>query len=187
MAVLSYRDIPGWFDFEDVYRQAVAEAPPVAHFVEIGSWLGRSTVFMCEQIQRSKKKIQFDAVDTWEGSPEHAKTLAKLKVQGRDLFADFQRNIARAGMTDFVRPVRKLSLAAAEDYADGSLDFIFVDGDHRYGAVLFDLRSWRSKLKFRTGVMAGHDFCYPPVRRAVREVLGSKAKACSKRSWIYYQ
>ena len=42
-----------------------------AHFVEVGSYKGRSTSFMAVEIANSGKQIKFDCVDTWEGSPEH--------------------------------------------------------------------------------------------------------------------
>ena len=53
----------------------------------------------------------------------------------------------------------------------GGLDVLFVDGDHKYEAVVADIKSWRPKM--RTGaLMCGHDFTNKcGVEPAVRELL----------------
>ena len=38
-----YKNIEGWFDFENIYSDMVNRFDSNSHFVEIGSWLGRST------------------------------------------------------------------------------------------------------------------------------------------------
>ena len=56
-----------WFTFPDLYRAAVLNANSPAHFVEVGSWKGRSSAFMCVEIFNSGKDIQFTCVDQWAG------------------------------------------------------------------------------------------------------------------------
>lgn len=53
--------------------------------------------------------------------------------------------------------IRLPSLAGAKLFADGSLDWVFLDGDHDYPAVLDDIKAWLPKVK-TGGVLAGHDF-----------------------------
>lgn len=49
------------------------------------------------------------------------------------------------------------------------LDFIYIDGDHRYEPVKADLDYWWPRLN-NTGVIGGHDFgSWPGVVRAVTE------------------
>ena len=67
-----YEQIQGWFDFEDLYSDVVKTFPEESHFVEVGSWKGKSASFMAVEIHNSKKQIKFDCVDTWNGSVEHA-------------------------------------------------------------------------------------------------------------------
>mgnify|MGYP003349871615 CR=1 FL=1 len=61
-----------WFNYQDLYRMVVEKYPSGSHFIEVGSWKGRSSAFMAVEIINSGKNIKFDCVDTWEGSPEHA-------------------------------------------------------------------------------------------------------------------
>ena len=54
---------------------------------------------------------------------------------------------------------------------DAHLDFIYIDGDHRYEGCRTDLQLARRKVK-RGGIIAGHDYCdqFPGVIRAVDEL-----------------
>jgi len=52
---------------------------------------------------------------------------------------------------------RKYSRECAGLFADGQLDFVYVDGMHSYEACLEDLRLFAPKLK-GTGILMGHDF-----------------------------
>ena len=162
-----YRQIPGWFSFRQVYEEALREAQDGAHFVEVGSWKGKSAAFMAVAILRSGKKIRFDCVDTWKGSDE-PKHRADPDVQAGTLYATFLRNIAP------VRPnlkvVRKPSVSASTEYADGSLDFVFIDAAHDYQSVVDDIAAWWPKVK-TGGTLAGDDFNKREVEQAVRDSL----------------
>lgn len=49
------------------------------------------------------------------------------------------------------------SIAAAAQVDDASLDFVFIDADHRYIATLNDCRAWVHKVK-PGGWIGGHDY-----------------------------
>jgi len=53
---------------------------------------------------------------------------------------------------------------------DDSLDFVFIDADHRYEAVIKDLAAWVPKLK-SGGILCGHDIHLVGVRKAIDEKL----------------
>ncbi len=64
--------------------------------------------------------------------------------------------------------IRKYSKDAISEFEDNSIDFIYVDGDHRYELVLLDLKLWYPKLK-KGGFFSGHDYDVPGVQQAVLE------------------
>ena len=66
-----YKDIYGFCDYVGLYKKAVEIFPSGSHFVEVGSFLGKSAVFMAVEIINSGKRIKFDCVDHWKGSKEH--------------------------------------------------------------------------------------------------------------------
>ena len=63
---------------------------------------------------------------------------------------------------------------AAEKILDGSLDFVYVDGNHSYSFVKKDIEQYWMKVK-DGGVLGGHDFNseYLDVSRAVIEFVNN--------------
>lgn len=57
--------------------------------------------------------------------------------------------------------VYKASPAAASDFADGSLDYVYIDSCHFVDNVTQDINAWWPKVK-TGGVLAGHDYVDPP-------------------------
>jgi hypothetical protein len=53
--------------------------------------------------------------------------------------------------------IRKMSLDAAKDFPDGSLDFVYIDANHRFEYVVNDLATWSKKVR-PGGIVSGHDF-----------------------------
>ena len=53
--------------------------------------------------------------------------------------------------------IRKYSMDAVKDFADGSLDFVFIDGGHDFKNVACDICEWSKKVK-PGGIVFGHDY-----------------------------
>lgn len=172
----TYTDIFGWFDFEDIYLEAVATAQDGAVFVEVGCCLGRSTAFMAAAIRDTGKRITFHAVDPWVWSPND-----------KPSYGQFVANMRKAGVTAFVQAHRALSVPTAADFDDASLDFVFIDAQHTYEEVSADIRAWLPKVR-PGGVLAGHDFHaqFPGVLQAVQENL-PQAAVQTRGSSFWYQ
>jgi hypothetical protein len=167
----AFAQIPGWFDFPGIYDEMVARAGDGAVFVEVGAYLGRSTAYLASRIKASGKKIRLYVVDTWDGwlyddyQPENA------PVEVRDVFWHFIHHMRRAEVDHLLCPLRMASDQAAALFAEGTLDFVFIDANHAYEAVKQDLVCWFPRVK-RRGILAGHDYLnedFPGVRRAVDE------------------
>lgn len=167
-----FERVKGWFSFREVYEQAVREAPDPAHFVEVGSWRGRSAAFMAVEIAQSGKRIRFDCVDHWLGSIG-AKMRDDPDVVSGELYNIFLRNIQP--VRDRINVVRMLSAEAPKLYDDNSLDFVFIDAGHEYPDVSADLDAWWPKVK-AGGVFAGDDYYGKGVKRAVDERFGANVE-----------
>ena len=61
------------------------------------------------------------------------------------------------------------SADAAKMVPDGSLDFVYIDGNHGYDAVLDDLMAWTPKVK-EGGFIAGHDYRINPAKPFIEVV-----------------
>jgi len=56
-----------------------------------------------------------------------------------------------------VTMLRECSLNAVSGFKDSSLDFVFIDGDHRFDAVMQDLIRWTPKVR-KGGLVILHDY-----------------------------
>jgi hypothetical protein len=91
------------------------------------------------------------------------------------LFEVFQRNIVPVAAQ--VEVIRSDTAAAAERFADGSVDFLYVDASHSYEGVVRDLIAWFPKVR-EGGLIAGDDWCFSArgertVRNAVVDFFGA--------------
>jgi hypothetical protein len=178
-----HKNIHGWFNYQNLYKRVVDEYPSGSHFVEVGTWLGKSAAFMAVEIINSKKYIKFDCVDNWEPYP--------LLIESQDrsnffpfetMYEKFLDNIKPVSNT--ITPVKLSSVDASKNYEDKSLDFIFIDADHSYRAVKRDIVAWYPKLK-ENGMIAGHDFPHRGVKKAVKEFFGRKVHAIRREGcWV---
>ena len=69
--------------------------------------------------------------------------------------------------------VRKKSMEAVKDIPQESLDFVFIDAEHRYPHVIEDVREWSKKVRIG-GIVSGHDYFhprFPDVTKAVDEYV----------------
>lgn len=53
--------------------------------------------------------------------------------------------------------IEQFSVEAAKTFNDDSIDFVYIDGDHCFDAVVADLSAWVPKVK-RGGIISGDDY-----------------------------
>lgn len=135
--------------------------------VEIGSFLGKSTIFLASGSKEAKQQKVY-AIDPHAGAP-----VINKKFSG-PTYQRFLRNIEGASVRDAVVPIKKTSDEAFRDW-HRPIRLLFVDGDHAYQAVKRDLKQWGSFV-VEKGVIALHDALNPGVGppRAIVEVLLSQ-------------
>jgi predicted O-methyltransferase YrrM len=141
------------------YAAGLAGDAPV---LEIGSYCGRSTVYLALGCRASERGLL--ALDHHRGSEEHqAGELfhdpALTDADGAfSTLATFRRNLQRAALEDVVVPV----LASSEQFAalwKSPLAMVFIDGGHSLDTALEDYRCWSGLIE-RGGLLAIHDV-YP--------------------------
>lgn len=155
--------IEGWLSDEQgqALFEAAASTRGKGAIVEIGSWKGRSTVWLAAGARMAGQRVV--AVDPHEGSREDpaARTLA-----------EFRDNLRRAGVDDVV-DVLVMSSAEAAGTVPGPVELLFIDGDHSYDAVRRDAHLWLPRL-VDGGTVMFHDVAatgYTGPRRVFRETV----------------
>jgi len=120
---------------------------PGVEFLELGSWKGRSAIWLVENILTGKGS-QVSCVDTWDVGKWEDSNPSKERFEGLkdkyrtdELYEIFLHNIK--GFQDKIVPYRMLTTEALALFArDGMLfDFIYIDADHSTVAVIEDFRS----------------------------------------------
>lgn len=77
-------------------------------------------------------------VDIWD-NPEDFNDAKKLLSPDAVLIKGYSKNVA-------------------ESIEDESLDFVYIDADHRYVNVVEDINAWFGKVR-KGGIISGHDYC----------------------------
>lgn len=178
--VKSWRDIPGWFDFEDFYRWLADQIPAGGSFVEIGVFMGKS-LFAMEEFT-IQKGISVGAVDTFQGTPGDEEQAKLIEMAGGNLYVAFAHNIK--ALKSRVGVMNADSSSAAANFPRFHFDAVFIDGDHSARGVIRDIVAWEPKVK-SGGILAGHDYDEPGVQAAVKAMFAESEIATMGRCWYY--
>jgi len=129
-------------------------------FVEIGSWCGRSAVYLGRAARASDRVLY--AVDHHRGSEEHQPgegyhdpQLFDAELGRVDTLPALRRTLALADLEACVFPLVGPS-AVLGAWWRGPVAFLFIDGGHAMETALADYRAWAGHVA-RGGVLAIHD------------------------------
>lgn len=121
---------------------------------EIGVWKGAFSALL---LQRNPQ-LHLLCVDPWVSYPAWRDGKNNLDDPNAARIMEQSYQTACAALAPYTCTiVRKKSAEAAVDVPDGSLDFVYIDGNHVYEAVTEDLTLWTPKVK-PGGVICGHDY-----------------------------
>jgi predicted O-methyltransferase YrrM len=59
----------------------------------------------------------------------------------------YNQNLIRKNVRDVVTDIKKNSWKSGNEFEDESVDFVFIDADHKYESVVKDIQSWLPKIK----------------------------------------
>lgn len=148
-----YQDITGWFDFQDIYDKAVKLFNDGDNFLEVGCFMGKSTVYLLTEIEKANKKIQVSVIDIFEPECKHHEDL--INDVGKSLLEIFDNNMRVLGFSPQKYIGKSQNLY--KELQDNYFSMIFIDAAHDYESVKADLNNFYPKLK-SGGIFAGHDY-----------------------------
>ena len=149
------------------HREEIPVLLDVMKLTGIGVELGVRHADFTTVIGKSRLK-EVVGIDSWSGTWSDRAYRKALKAVG--------------GM-DHVRLVRMDFGVASDLFEDGSLDFVYVDGNASspVDEQIDRLETWYSKLR-TGGLFAGHDYCkeWPNVMEAVEQFMDGRRFAVSE-------
>lgn len=162
VAVRPTLDLVAEFFGVDVTRRSPIEIPKVgrtdlARFFEycgfmVGAEIGVEQGKYAEELCRANPAATLHCVDAWQAYRGYREHVTQAKLDGfyqaaRERLATYRAEFHRAYSTD-----------AAGSFKNRSLDFVFIDGNHRLDHVIADLHAWVPKVR-PGGIVSGHDWC----------------------------
>lgn len=143
--------------------RALRSITPAARcLVEIGSYCGGSTVVIARTAARRAPDARVFAIEPFSADGARYQ---------RNYESLFDANVTDWGVGGTIQKIKQLSHEAAAGWKR-PIDFLYIDGDHSYDAVVRDIRDFVPFVR-PAGVFAFHD--YKPgkdgVRRAVDELV----------------
>jgi predicted O-methyltransferase YrrM len=152
-----FNEIPGWFAYTDLYNEMVESAKGGEIFVEVGAWFGKSTNHLATKIKQSGKDIKFTSVDTWKGTDDEALHQNIVGAFNGDIFYEFIDNTVLSDNYGTFDTIKDTSHNAANQFQNGSIDFIMLDAGHSYDSLMEDVKVWYNKVK-PGGIISGDDY-----------------------------
>jgi MMP 1-O-methyltransferase len=153
--------VDGWLGPDEgrlLYRLA-AEADPAGAIVEIGSWHGRSTIWLAAGAQ-SGRGARVTAIDPHIGT--------NLRPEGATTEQILRRNLADAEVAELVDVVAATSEHVAATWTR-PVSLLWIDGDHSYESVKKDFELWEPFLMPEAAVALHDTFVWPGPEQVVHE------------------
>lgn len=145
--------------------------------VEVGSWQGRSTLFLARGAQAADNGRVF-AVDHFLGNPGKQALYRVGREDLADLPGAFKKNIDEFNAAERVEMLAMPSASAAAILIERSVRarMLFIDGNHGYDAVHADFAALRPLL-LPQALVAFDDFskAFPGVVRAVGDLVKARS------------
>jgi predicted O-methyltransferase YrrM len=143
--------------------------------VEIGSFKGKSTVWLAKALELSQRDEKVVAIDPHINTGETGVVPVYDEQSSYDAFIE---NLSRLNLSRSVQPIVAVSETVAKNWNE-QIRFLFIDGSHRYEDVKLDLVLWEPWVSIG-GVICLHDTKFNGpfvgVRRAMNEYLGTSKR-----------
>lgn len=136
-------------EIPDVGRDDLAQLFGIHGFnygVEVGTEHGEYAEVLC----KANPQLHLTCVDPYTAYPDYRDHKSQPKLD--EMYRQVQRRL-KSYNVDFLR---LFSTAAASNFRNGSLDFVYLDGNHSLPYVIADLHAWTPKVR-RGGIISGHD------------------------------
>ncbi|GJQ10132.1 hypothetical protein GpartN1_g1938.t1 [Galdieria partita] len=134
--------IQGWFNKEtasQLYDILMKTDNDISQgeWVEIGSWMGRSTAFFALLLQKKYPGKILHAIDTFQGTPNDAFHEDTIRENHFDLYQEFQKN-----MNNLQLPIQIHKEKSVDCHWELPISLLYLDGDHDLYYMMEEFRKF---------------------------------------------
>ncbi|MCP5492320.1 MAG: class I SAM-dependent methyltransferase [Chlamydiales bacterium] len=146
--------VHGWCNPEKAKKmmELIYEVKPDV-CVEVGVF-GGASIHPTAQALKFNNKGYVVAIDPWDNvdclegyDPDDPNFKWWSEVDMKAIFAHFKAMLKRNRLEKFCRIMKTTSAKAVEEFEDGSIDILHIDGNHTEDSAYFDAISWFPKVK----------------------------------------
>jgi cephalosporin hydroxylase len=169
------KNIPGWFPpTNQETLEMLIKKHNVKTVLEIGAFVGLSTVWFAERVEHVVTIDPFDAITRIDYLNADMKRVAEKQWE------NFLENTKE--YRGSIMPYQMTSEQAYNHIPKLTADLIYIDGSHHYEDVKKDIEMWYPRA---TIVLCGDDYtdAWPGVRQAVDEHAKSITINTNQRCW----
>lgn len=154
-------EVEGWNGRHPALARAAASVPN-GIFVDVGVWKGQSSIFLAECLRDGGRDGCVISVDTFLGSTEfwiESPYMLARRAGRPGIYEIFLDNVHYAGLSDYVVPLPKTSIAASKllGFLGLRAGLIHIDASHEHDDVMADIEAYWPLLA-AGGTMIGDDY-----------------------------
>ena len=125
---------------------------------KVGVEIGVEEGFFSEELCRVGLKVY--SVDPWVHSPNWR--YQRTQVEMDKIYERAKKRLSKYPNNTIIR---KYSMDAVNDFKDGSLDWVYIDGNHEFRYFAEDIYEWEKKVR-KGGIVSGHDY-FTPIQKEI--------------------
>ncbi len=119
--------------------------------LKVGAEVGVERGRFSEEICKGNPGVKLFCIDAWQAYAGYVDFTEQAKLDKN--YAATRRRLKQYGCV----VMKAFSETALKQFAPGSLDFVYIDGNHSLPAVAVDVWGWSEKVR-SGGIVAGHDY-----------------------------
>ena len=157
---------PGWMYESELETLAKwSNRYPSIHnrIIEVGSWMGRSTRAICDN-----SGAVVICVDAWKPTKEAPDWDFELAY--KEFHENLRDHIDSGRLIIFQGDSVETAHELVKVYGKRYADMVFLDAGHNYEYIRDDILAYKPLVKIG-GLLCGHDYNWPGVEQAVKELL----------------
>lgn len=122
------------------------------YICEVGVWKGEFSEVLLSRVPEISK---YTLVDPWRNLPDWNKPSNKSDAEFTEIYEEARARLSK--FSERIHVLRETTKLASRSIEVGSLDFVYIDGDHTLRGIALDLHFMLPKVK-SGGFIGGDDF-----------------------------